>query len=707
MGMDSTAFLNDLMSKMKLSEPKTQKKAGQKNSIDQILAAMQKAGKKKTENMPAVSGQTEPIPEPAAEQEEMENFSDLATQVWQECRPAEETPKPIVCEKTIRVAAYIRVSSTNPAQEDSYETQERYFMTLLAKHTDWASAGIYSDHGISATSKERRTGFNRLLRHCRQGKIDRIICKSISRFARNTRDFLVALRILKENHVTILFEREAMDTADAYSEFVLTTLAAIAQEESRSISSNILWSNQRRFPAGNVCNKDIYGYEFRDGEYTVNSNGYRYRAVFIIPEEAEVVRTVYRLFTEEGLGFTQIAQKLDGQHISPPNSGCRRRQMREPTLLEGGDLIEESKRGWTASDVRYMISNIRYAGCVMCQQTYTDANHSHGRKQKINHGERPKYLIRDHHPAIISEELWQEAQEVWKVNSAHYVGPRAEKPLRPYSKLLVCGMCGQYFTLHDTTRTTIWRCATMVYQHGQKQCRMEKVYEEQIRMILRKAFAEKFSLGKADEIDADVSEVMRVLSAEKHLTDRPLIPVLEKLREIHDFDRMEEEGDFLKRQLSALQYTIRDTKQHIRDIEAEMDVARVRSELLNEPLNEEAQKELDERIRQEREQLGRLECEEQQQKERLQYQEAYWRKLEQTYEIREKAIAWLETQNSVQDFLKGAVETYVKAFILSITVVSPRHFKIHWFDDSHTEVEVDSVFEGYQLPGRIRRRKKI
>lgn len=247
----------------------------------------------------------------------------------------------------------------------------------------------------------------------------------------------------------------------------------------------------------------------------------------------------------------------------------------------------------------------------------------------------------------------------------------------------------------------------MVYQHGQKQCRMERIYEEQIHMILRKAFAEKFSLGKADEIDADVSEVMRVLSAEKHSADSPLTQVLEKLQEIHDFDRMEEEGDFLKRQLSALQYSIRDSKQHIRDIEAEKDVAQVRSELLNEPLKEEAQNELDERIRQEREQLERLECEEQQQKERLQYQEAYWRKLEQTYEIREKAIAWLETQNSVQDFLKGAVETYVKAFILSITVVSPRHFKIHWFDDSHTEVEVDSVFEGYQLPGRIRRRKKI
>lgn len=319
--MDSNAFLNDLMSKMKLPEAKGKKKAEQSESVAQILAAMQKVRAEKKK--PPVTSY-EPVKEmPVNEPESMEEFSQLASDVMQECRPSMPTVKASISEKTVRVAAYIRVSSTNPAQEDSYEMQERYFMSLLAGNAGWTSAGIYSDHGISATSREGRTGFNRLLRHCKQGKIDRVICKSISRFARNTQDFLVALRTLKENNVTILFEREAMDTADAYSEFILTTLAAIAQEESRSISANIAWSNQKRFPAGNVCNKDIYGYEFRKGEYTVNENGYRYRAVFIIPEEAEIVRMVFRLFTKEELGFTQIAQKLDALHIQPPNSGCQ------------------------------------------------------------------------------------------------------------------------------------------------------------------------------------------------------------------------------------------------------------------------------------------------------------------------------------------------------------------------------------------------
>ena len=130
-------------------------------------------------------------------------------------------------------------------------------------------------------------------------------------------------------------------------------------------------------------------------EYTVNENGYRYRAVFIIPEEAEIVRMVFRFFTKEELSFTQIAQKLDALHIPPPNSGCRQRQKRKPTVLPAGALKEEDKRGWTATDVRYMIANVRYCGSVLCQKTYTD--HRNGHKQKVNKGEKPKYLIRNHH----------------------------------------------------------------------------------------------------------------------------------------------------------------------------------------------------------------------------------------------------------------------------------------------------------------------
>lgn len=699
--MDSNAFLNDLMSKMKLPEAKGKKKAEQSESVAQILAAMQKV--KTEKKKPPVTSYAPTKEMPVNEPESMEEFSQLASDVMQECWPAIPAVKTSISEQTVRVAAYIRVSSTNPAQEDSYEMQERYFMSLLAGNAGWTSAGIYSDHGISATSREGRTGFNRLLRHCKQGKIDRVICKSISRFARNTHDFLVALRILKENNVTILFEREAMDTADAYSEFILTTLAAIAQEESRSISANIAWSNQKRFPAGNVCNKDIYGYEFRKGEYTVNENGYRYRAVFIIPEEAEIVRMVFRLFTKEELGFTQIAQKLDTLHIQPPNSGCRQRQKRKPTVLPAGALKEEDKRGWTATDVRYIIANVRYCGSVLCQKTYTD--HRNGHKQKVNKGEKPKYLIRNHHPAIISEELWQEAQEVWKAYTAKYRGIEKGRNERNYSKLLLCGECGRYFQGHSTTRTTIWRCATKLAQQGQKRCRMESIYEEQIQALLRKAFAEKFKLG--EKMDAEVHEVMQMISKVPidSARNQALKNLTEKLREIHDFDQMEQEGDFLKRQLSAVNYSIRDVHQHIRDIQAEKEALKVRCEVLGEPIDKEAVTELENRLLNEEEQLEKLEHEAQQQAEQVRYMEDYWKKLEQTHEIREKTLQWLDSlAGGTQMFLDEAVGTYVKAFVLSVTIFSPKHFRIHWFDDTCTEVECDSVFEGYQQPGMIRRK---
>ena len=435
----------------------------------------------------------------------------------------------------------------------------------------------------------------------------------------------------------------------------------------------------------------------------MNENGYRYRAVFIIPEEAEIVRMVFRLFTKEELGFTQIAQKLDAMHIQPPNSGCRQRQKRKPIVLPADTIKEEDKRGWTATDVRYMIANVRYCGSVLCQKTYTD--HRNGHKQKVNKGEKPKYLIRNHHPAIISEELWQEAQEVWKVYTAKYRGIEKGRNERNYSKLLLCGECGRYFQGHSTTRTTIWRCATKLAQQGQKRCRMEPVYEEQIQALLRKAFAEKFKLG--EKMDAEVHEVMQMISKAPidNVRNQALRNLSEKLREIHDFDQMEQEGDFLKRQLSAVNYSIRDAHQHIRDIQAEKEALKVRSEVLGEPIEKEAVTELEDRLLNEEEQLEKLEHEAQQQAEQVRYMEDYWKKLEQTYEIREKTLQWLDSlAGGTQMFLDEAVGTYVKAFVLSVTIFSPKHFRIHWFDDTCTDVECDSVFEGYQQPGMIRRK---
>lgn len=246
-----------------------------------------------------------------------------------------------------------------------------------------------------------------------------------------------------------------------------------------------------------------------------------------------------------------------------------------------------------------MIANIRYCGSVLCQQTYTDTEKGH--KQKVDKGEKPKYLIRNHHPAIISEELWQEAQDVWKAYTANYRDIEKARNERNYSKLLLCGECGRYFQDRVTTRTTIWWCATKLSQQGQKRCQMESVYEEQIRMLLRKAFAEKFKLG--EKVDTEVHEVMQMISTApiNNVGTQPSKALTEKMREIHDFDRMEQEGDFLKRQLTAVNYSIRDASQHIRDIRAEKEALKVRSEVLGEPVDAEAAAELEIRLHHEEE----------------------------------------------------------------------------------------------------------
>lgn len=229
---------------------------------------------------------------------------------------------------TLNVAAYIRVSTDMSDQENSYETQEKYFNQLIENNPAWNAVGVYSDYGISGTSKEKRTGFRRLMRHCKDGKIDRIVCKSISRFARNTADFMSALDVLHDCGVTILFEKENLDTADPTSDFILTTLAAIAQEESRSISSNIRLGQKMRFPKGDVPNKIMYGYRY-NGKMVTSESGYEYKDIEIVEEEARVVRRIFHEVVE-GKAYTEIARGLNMDKIPAPVTDAVRVRKKNP-----------------------------------------------------------------------------------------------------------------------------------------------------------------------------------------------------------------------------------------------------------------------------------------------------------------------------------------------------------------------------------------
>ena len=331
----------------------------------------------------------------------------------------------------LRVAAYIRVSTDSSDQENSYETQDRYFTELLTRNPEWIGAGVYSDYGISGTNQQHRTGYKRLLRHCREEKIDRIVCKSISRFARNTSDFMTALNILHDHHVTILFEKEGLDTADPTSDFILTTLAAIAQEESRSISSNIRWGNKKRYPKGQVRNYDIYGYRYAEGKnaFETMEDGYEIRRVELVEEEAAIVRRIFQE-VEDGERYSDIARRLNYEHIPAPDQGKAKRKIRGRTTVKEG--IET---GWTSAMISRMITLERYCGDALLQKTYTPDFLTH--KSRKNEGEMPQYLVRDHHPAIISREQFERVQKIRQGNAARY-GNGGKRTDRPFSGRLIC-----------------------------------------------------------------------------------------------------------------------------------------------------------------------------------------------------------------------------------------------------------------------------
>ncbi len=210
------------------------------------------------------------------------------------------------------------------------------------------------------------------------GKIDRIVCKSISRFARNTSDFIAALDILHESHVTILFEKEGLDTADSTSDFILTTLAAIAQEESRSISSNILWGIQKRYPKGQVRNYGIYGYRFAKGEGAMETleDGYQIHRVEVVEKEAKVVRRIFHA-VDDGMSYADVARMLNFEHIKAPNHG------KPPKKIQGRSTVKPGvETGWTVDMISRMVSLERYCGDALLQKTYTPDFLTHKSRKK-------------------------------------------------------------------------------------------------------------------------------------------------------------------------------------------------------------------------------------------------------------------------------------------------------------------------------------
>lgn len=601
---------------------------------------------------------------------------------------------------TLNVAAYIRVSTDMSDQENSYETQEKYFNQLIDSNPEWNAVGVYSDYGISGTSKEKRTGFRRLMRHCKDGKIDRIVCKSISRFARNTADFMSALDTLHDCGVTILFEKENLDTADPTSDFILTTLAAIAQEESRSISGNIRLGQKMRFPKGEVPNRIMYGYRY-NGKMVTSESGYEYKDIEIVEEEAKVVR---RIFNEvvEGKAYTEIARGLNLARIPAPVTDAIRARKRNSRK---GQLNSDLENGWTGGTIARIVRSERYMGAVLIQKKFTPDYLTH--EVRDNKGEVPQYFVRNHHPAIIDEELFQKAQDVVKVNSELYNRTRFGRKPRAFSQRLICGECGRFYTITNANNNPIWRCPTSSQTTGKCICHAEKVYEEQVVRAFRKAILERFRLTiKPIHDDVAVADIMSGRFKEQYdnfapAADSFVSQMLTRLESIQKLDFMERDRAFYKKQIAAAHASVESTNKKIRLLKSQVDVMQTRLEVLGDemidPASIEEKKKLIEKLEKS---IQNDEETEQKLTEQLDYMENYWEELESDYERREKAIEWMKNLPAGRDgtvaFLNEVTEEHCKAFILSITIHSPLKFTVHWFDDTKTEVQMDSNIEDYR-----------
>ena len=319
------------------------------------------------------------------------------------------TPQATAVPPRLRVAAYARVSKDTEQLMHSLSAQVSHYSDLIQHTPGWAYAGVYVDAGLTGTSASARPEFQRLIADCDAGKIDIVLTKSISRFARNTVDLLSTVRHLKALGIEVRFEREHINSLSADGEVMLSILASFAQEESTSLSNNIKWVFQKKFREGQIHSRH-------------STLGYRWEGdkMVIVPEEAEIVRFIFDSYID-GMSTGEITKELNRRGVKS---------------LTG--------RTFPQASVVVILQNESYTGCLLLQRTYNyELN-----KERINRGEMPMYRIDDHHPAIISDETFAAAMAVkeQRGNAA-----AAKRRISDFSKKVWCGLCGRRAAAHHTT----------------------------------------------------------------------------------------------------------------------------------------------------------------------------------------------------------------------------------------------------------------
>ena len=380
--------------------------------------------------------------------------------------------------RMLRAAAYCRVSTALEEQESSYASQIRSYTELISQHEGWELVDIYADEAVSGTKTDKREDFNRLLADCRKGKIDRVLVKSISRFSRNTKDCLAALRELMRLGVTVQFEKENIDTGTLTTELMVSVSGSLAQQESMSISQNIRMGYRRRMERGEfIASSPPYGYR--------NAGGGRLE---IVPEEAEVIRWVFESYLN-GQGIVTIAEEMNRRGV-PKKHG---------------------EAAWIPYAVACWLRNEKYTGNTLCQKTFTTGFPYISVK---NRGEVDQFYIENSHPAIISQEIFDKVQALRKKKKA----PASAPSKFPLTRKMICGKCGAtFYRTVDRHGANNWVCSGHKdgNRNGKGACpnlsvRERDIYTAFIRMYNKLRLHEGIILRPAlDQMEALESAVQR------------------------------------------------------------------------------------------------------------------------------------------------------------------------------------------------------
>ena len=458
-----------------------------------------------------------------------------------------------------RVAAYARVSTNSEEQLTSYEAQVKHYTEYIKSRalTDhWQFVEVYTDRGITGTSTAKREGFNRMMQDALAGKIDLIITKSVSRFARNTVDTLTAIRRLKEHGVEVYFEEQNIYTLDGKGELLLTIMSSIAQEESRNISENVTWGIRKRFADGKVSMpyKRFMGY--RRGEDGIPE---------IVEAEAKIVRGIFRRFLE-GATSTMIAKELNEANVPCP--ACKSRLGEDEIEAE---KAERKKARWSASTVESILTNEKYKGDAILQKTYcTD----YIQKTFVaNDGsEIPKYYAQNSHPAIVSSEVFDLAQmelEWRKSLNGSYSGKSC------FASRVVCGDCGAFYgskVWHSTDayRRVIWRCNGKYI--GEKKCSTPYVTQDELEKafvsVMQKVIAEKDAIfAVCREVLDEVLNTSELDRSATRLQEQTMLISARARRLVEENARVRRDQEEYQREYDALVAEHEKLSEKIRSIE--------------------------------------------------------------------------------------------------------------------------------------------